>query len=298
MRPFATITEPGGGALRLFHGDFVGRLETAALRLCDPRISEAHAMVSLRGAELKLLALRGSFAVGGRRRSAVALKPRMRIELAENLWIGVEGISLPAEVLGIEGRTIPRQALTGVCSLLAAPSPHLVAGARADAAAIFWPMDARWYRSRPGDPPVPIEAGQSLPVAGDTLRFVAFPLTEAGQAPTAAGGLGGAVRVVAQYDTVHVHPAHGAPVVFSGLAARLISELVALRGPAPWAVVAALVWRDGADANLLRRRLDTLLNRIRARLRDGGVRPDLVRSDGAGCLEILAGSADVVEDRT
>ena len=38
---------------------------SAALHLDDPRVSEAHAMVSIRGSELKLLALRGRFQIDG-----------------------------------------------------------------------------------------------------------------------------------------------------------------------------------------------------------------------------------------
>lgn len=50
----------------LGHGDLIGRLWSAALCLSDPRVSEAHAMVSLREGQLRLLALRGLFAIDGK----------------------------------------------------------------------------------------------------------------------------------------------------------------------------------------------------------------------------------------
>ena len=49
MRPAVHLRLPDGRTAVLGHGDLIGRLESAALPLADPRISEAHAMVSLRG---------------------------------------------------------------------------------------------------------------------------------------------------------------------------------------------------------------------------------------------------------
>jgi len=59
MRAFVRLRCTDGSIAELTHGDLIGRLGTAALHFDDARISEAHAMISLRGQELKLLALRG-----------------------------------------------------------------------------------------------------------------------------------------------------------------------------------------------------------------------------------------------
>ncbi len=66
MLPFVRIRTPDGTVHDVPHGGIVGRLGIASLPLHDPRISEAHALVSLRGGVLRLLALRGRFAVGNR----------------------------------------------------------------------------------------------------------------------------------------------------------------------------------------------------------------------------------------
>ena len=63
MRAFVRFRLPEGNSVELGHGDLIGRLWSAALPIADARISEADAMVSLRGQELKLLALRGRFAL-------------------------------------------------------------------------------------------------------------------------------------------------------------------------------------------------------------------------------------------
>lgn len=80
--------------------------------------------------------------------------------------------------------------------------------------------------------------------------------------------------------------------------ARLVSELVALGGPAGWATLAGELWPDEADLLLQRGRLDTVLSRVRRRLRAAGVRADLVHTDGAGTMELLLYPHDRVEDRT
>lgn len=59
------LLDPAGREHDVVHGDVVGRLWTAALQLDDGRVSEAHAMVSLREGQLQLLPLRGALAVGG-----------------------------------------------------------------------------------------------------------------------------------------------------------------------------------------------------------------------------------------
>lgn len=65
MQVFARFRLPDDRLVDAAPGDILGRLPTAAVRLNDPRISEAHALVSLRGRTLRLLALRGRFAVAG-----------------------------------------------------------------------------------------------------------------------------------------------------------------------------------------------------------------------------------------
>ena len=95
--------------------------------------------------------------------------------------------------------------------------------------------------------------------------------------------------------------------VLDGIAARIISELVALGGPAPWELVAAQIWPAGSepesaeqpdllDRTQLRRRWDISLARLRRKLRDARVRPDLVRACGTGQVELLLCSGDTVED--
>lgn len=55
MRAYAKILAPDDTEWLLGPGDRIGRLASAALTIDDARVSEAHAMISLRGGELRLL---------------------------------------------------------------------------------------------------------------------------------------------------------------------------------------------------------------------------------------------------
>ena len=123
-------------------------------------------------------------------------------------------------------------------------------------------------------------------------------LERGGQTPTRLdGALHPPLRIVARFDTVHIH-VEGRPVVtFDGLHARILSELVAVGGPASWDVIAGEVWKEDADDRLqLRRRWDVSLARLRRKLREARVRPDLVRAGGTGQVELLLYEHDSVED--
>ena len=52
MRASVRLRLPDGTIETLYAGDLIGRTWAAALRLDDPDVSEAHAMVSLRGERL------------------------------------------------------------------------------------------------------------------------------------------------------------------------------------------------------------------------------------------------------
>jgi predicted ATPase/tetratricopeptide (TPR) repeat protein len=103
------------------------------------------------------------------------------------------------------------------------------------------------------------------------------------------------LRIVVRYDTVHIHrPSDPAPLVLAGIYARLVSELASMGGLAPWLVVAREIWRELADEAQLRVRWDKALSRLRRVLQEAGVRPDLVRPDGRGNVELVLHSGDSV----
>jgi hypothetical protein len=298
MRAFVRIRTPDAQTVVLGPGDIIGRLATAALHLDDGRISEAHAMVSLRGRELKLLALRGLFAVAGKPIDEIVLREGLTVEIARGLELHVEDVVLPTALLAIEGDGLPRQVLAGTSSLVVTPRPALLPRYDGDAAAHLWDNGDCWRIRIAGGTARNLLPGETWELAGKRFRAVAIAIERAGQAATALdGSIHPKLRIVACFDSVHIH-VEGKPVVsLDGISARIVSELIAVGGPASWDLIAGQIWQDEVDRVQLRRRWDISLARLRGKLRDARVRPDLIRAGGTGQVELLLASGDLVEDR-
>lgn len=296
-RAYATFRLPDGTSRTLGAGDLVGRLWSAALQIDDPRVSEGHAMLSLRGGDLWLLALRRRLAVEGRSVAEVRLVAGQRVALAQGLELVVEAVELPATALAIEAPGLPATMLPGLCSLHVHPQIRLSARHEPDAACLLWDTCDGWRRAQ-GGVTTSLAAGDTWTVEGVPFRALAMPVG-GGPSPTrVTGGIDPPLRVVTAWETAQVQAGDAPPVTFAGVHARILSELAQLGGPAGWEVVAREVWPDEDDAWVLRKRWDVNLGRLRARLREGGIRTDLVRAAGTGQVELVLRRHDVLEDRS
>lgn len=299
MLPHVILRDPDGADHALGHGDIVGRLYSAALSLDDGRVSEAHAMVSLREGQLQLIGLRGGLAVAGRTVPDVTLAPGLEVRLARDVALRVIEVWLPDAVLGIVGPGMPRQMLPGVASVVADGAPRLVRGWRDDAAVHLWTSGDGWLARVAGGPARAVRAGDRLPVGAVEVELVEIPLQAAGPDPTRQRDPAAApLHLVAHFDTVHIYRPGEPALVLGGKPARLLSELVALDGPVGWPVLAELLWPDESDPATLRTRLDVVLSRVRRKLRACGVRDDLVTADGSGTVGLVLHPHDTVENRT
>jgi len=276
----------------------IGRLAQATLSIDDPRVSEAHALVSLRSGKLWLLSLRRLVAVDGKPVSEVELREGLAIALATDIELEVESVTLPERVLTIEAPGLPCRPLAQVSSLWPGPPPRVVAKYEPDAPAHVW-WRGEGFRAELCGQYRPIAYGDEFSVGDTVFRIGSMAIAGAGQASTCAlGQVTAPMRIVAHYDSVELHPAGRSACVVGGVGARILSELVALDGPAAWETIAREVWTDGASEQELRRRWDAALRRLRAKLQTGGIRADLLRLDGTGSLQLLLYDGDRVEDRT
>ncbi len=298
MHPHAVIRAPDGTSYELTPGEIVGRTQTAALVVDDGRVSEAHAMVSLRDGDLQLLALRGAFSVGGTPREQVVLRTGLQIDLARGVTLDVLSVVLPDDVLGIEGPGLPLRALPSVSSIVIEPRLRITRGWDERAAARVWSTGDAWRLRVADRAHRGVAAGDEVDLGGVVVRFVAIPLSGAGHSATRRPDPSAALHIVAHYDSVHIHRGGHVVLHFGGILARLVSELVAVRGPVAWRVLAAELWPNEDDAAVVRGRLDVNLTRLRRKLRSAGLRADLVRTDGAGQVELVPGPLDTLEDRT
>ena len=220
---------PSGDRITLFHGDLIGRLWSAALRLDDARISEAHAMVSCRGREMKLLALRGRFAVGGVPVKEAVLRPGLEVHLAPGLVVEVLDVTTPGAVLRLSAPGVPERDVAGVLTLYGGVEPRVRAGWRPDGHGWIWPTGDGWMRS--GEPATPLQDGDTWDLGG-TAFSVRLAEGEPGVAPTVRDvSSGEPLTVVARYDTVHVQRRASPVLVLTGRSARLVSEARSLPAP-------------------------------------------------------------------
>ncbi len=302
MNAIVRILAPDGAIRALGPGDLIGRMATAALPIDDGRVSEAHALVSLRAGELKLLGLRGVFAVDGQPCKEVVLRPGLWVALAPGLSLEVLDVELPEFMLALQGDGLPRQVLVGACSVLVSPRLCVVGRHQDDAAAHVWNNGVSWRLRIAGGAARDLASGHTFRVGDHELCAVAVPVVGAGQAHTEVDGAFAApLHIVAGFDTVHIHPQGRvgvAPLTLDGISARIVSELVALAGPVAWELLASEIWRDEPDRARLRQRWDVSLARLRGKLRAAAIRPDLIRAGGTGQVELLLYQGDVIDDRT
>ncbi len=292
LSAYATFRLADGRSVALVPGDLVGRLRSAALHLHDARISEAHALVSLRGLELRLLALRGRFAVAGRVVDEVVLVPAMTVEFAPGLEVDVVDVVVPDEVIALEGDDLPRQILSGVCSLRVDPRPRLTDRYVGEADAHLWNTGGAWSVRIGVEAARALEAGDSFEIAGHRFRAVSIPVADLGRAATHGGGLRPPLRVEARFDSVQILRPEHPTLVLGGIGARIVSELVGLNGPVHWQVLAQEIWSGEDNIDLLRSRWDVALLRLRRKLRDARLPPELVRADRNGYIELVLEPGD------
>lgn len=285
----------GGDVVSAGPGAVIGRTAAAVIRLNDPAISEAHALVSLRGAGLRLLSLRGRFVVAGQRVTDVLLEPGVVIELAPSLSLEVVDVVLPGVVLGLEIEGLGVLIPPPVASIFA-DRPEPVPGIAPGADAIVWSADQSFHARVAGAPDRELKAGQELRVAGRRIAVVAVPLADAAtDATDAHAKFAVPLVLVVRYDVVHIWRAE-VSIAVDGIPGRILTELALMRVPVEWRTVAREIWPEEANERRLRMNWDAGIARLRARLREAGIRGDLVRSAGAGLVEIFLGPDDRVTD--
>jgi len=286
---------PDGAIASATHGDIVGRMVTSAVQINDPAVSEAHALVTLRAGAFRLLALRGQLGVAGEVVRDVILSPGLEVYVTPTLAIQVAAVHLPEAVFAIEGPEIPRHALPASCAIMTAPSPRISSGYQHAAQAWIWTNGATWMLRIGTGPARSIVPGDSFTIGDHTFRTSLLAVGDAGGAQTERALIKAEpILIKTNHDIVQLSTAGRAPVTIAGKPARLICELASMGGTADWETLAAEIW-PGAPRHTLRRRLDVTLTRLRDRLREVGVRPELVRPCGNGVFQLVLNEQDRLE---
>jgi len=273
-------------------GDLIGRSRAAALRLNSPRISEAHAFVSLREGQLKLLALRGRVARSGEPPvTELTLLPGMTIKLARDLKLLVEAVSLPGSLLGLTINGAVTPLLASEYSLLTDP-PTLLTGYRAEAAGHIWSGDERWFLKLPEQPLESLAAGQRLMLGDSSIEVVELPLSELAAArtmgPVYARPSEPGLRIDSHKERCRVEKPDGSILDITGVMATMLHVMARTHpGHLHWAEVTQQIWFNNNPLPAKREQsfrssFHRTRQRLRARLKESGVREDLFGQAGYG----------------
>lgn len=294
--PSVVVVAEGRAPALLLPGDLIGRADTAAFTINDPGISEVHCYVSLRGGALWLLALRGRIGVNGQVTHEVRLEVGLTVRLSRTCTLLVESVVEPRQVLVFSGPSLGQRLLSRSCSLLLDPLPTLEPGARTDALLQLWPSGDRWFWRDSTGTTGEIHEELEWTVNGEVYTACWVELDDlSAPATVRSDRVDAPLRLVAQYDSVHIHKGDRLRVAVSGRGAQLISELVAFGGPVRWEVLAGEIWGSDIARDRLRAMLDVTLQRLRKRLSTAGVRPNLVSATNTGHIELLLNPNDQVE---
>jgi len=283
QRVTATFLLDDGRQATAGPGDVVGRLVGAAVHLNDPRISEMHAYVSLRGARLVLIALRGPLAVDGIGATEVALEPGVEVALGAERTLVVARVDVPERVLGVQVDEGPEQPILGDVASLRADGT-VEGGFDPDAAVRLWSTGQGWFVDD-GPEPRALPHDETLQVGSHRVRLAEVSVRAAAASPTQGRATWPPLHLVTSFDAVSLTHLGAEPVLISGLPARLLSELVAMGGTARWDTVASELWSDAPEASVLRTRWDKTLAALRRHLRRGDIRPSLVQTS-AGIIQL------------
>ena len=172
-----TFQLPDRRRVTLRPGDMIGRMDRAALVLNDPRVSEAHALVSLRRGELFLLSLRRMLGVRGKPMSEVRLERGTEIDLAADLTLRVVDVAAPVNVFALRNDTLGVRLLGEITSLIAGPPARLVGRFVADAHTHVWSAGPDRWQTRGADGAVrALVVGEVLQVGDAQFTVVTTPL--------------------------------------------------------------------------------------------------------------------------
>lgn len=302
MVPAVRLLLPSGRVGELPIGATIGRSPYSAVRLDDPEISEAHALLSWRAGELRLVALRRRFSLRGHVAEEARLYEGDEIELAPGIVVEVLEVRMPRDLLVVEGPGLPSQLLPDVAAIVLGPPPSLSTRLVPDAAAILWQSTdaaaAPRVRARFPDGSE-TELGLDGVVLVGGLPFVvrAVPTGTVADAATGRASERAALSIELDGEDVVRISDLARDVEFVGVQGRLLNVLARARAACDWPTLAGRVWSDRGDWDALRSRLDTTVSRIRRRLREVGFQPALVRTDGAGCFVLALEGKDSVSSR-
>lgn len=301
MRPVALFSLSGSETIAaVAPGELIGRSDLAALCIDDPRVSEAHAMVSLRSEGLMLLALRGRFRMQNKVYTELCLEPGLEVELADGLTLRCEEVVLPLQLTALKIPGLPMLTLTRTMTLFMQEqsAPRIAQGYHAGGDAIFWAVGEQWRaRTRESEAPQSLQFGQRVRIGALDIEVVPIALRDAARGQTRAADLAQPLSLQSLGEAVRVTRDRQPPAIISGVPGKICAALVEGGRAMSWRQLTQRVWPDDASLeSALRRRFDAGISRLRERLQQLGVDDGIIRLDGAGFVILTLEPEDASDE--
>lgn len=273
----------------LVPGELIGRSDQAAICLDDPRISEAHAMVSLRGQGLKLLPLRGRFRVDGETVHEVLLSAGLCVELAPDLFMLCVEVILPNSVLSVVFSNLPRIVPSGTTTLYLTPRPRIKHGYDPSGAAILWAVGGRWriHLAERGET-LELESDLTMELGGERLELRQVPLLDTVY-PSTRSTLEDPPKLERCGNGVKawLDGPEERCVLITGIPGKICAALLDAGNSASVQEIIEVVWEgDLSTPSALRKRFDMGLSRLRERFTELGFEAAMIQLDGTGTLTL------------
>ncbi|HND33582.1 MAG TPA: FHA domain-containing protein, partial [Myxococcota bacterium] len=149
----------------------IGRISRMDLQLNDPRISEVHALVTLKDGSLWLKGLGAPLFVNGKSEPQVRLAQDVEVELARSgIFLRVEKLYLPQQFPTLTLPDQPPQTLAASSYHLTA-GMQLAAGLHPDALLSLWSIGEDWFFRLATGEEGPCEDKKDWSIAGRSVHF-------------------------------------------------------------------------------------------------------------------------------
>lgn len=285
---------PDGRLVYVPPGSVIGRLVTSAVPINDPRISEAHVLVTHRGDSMWMISLQPQpiKVLGERSHRSVKLETGQRLSLTEGYVMEVIAVVTPDRLPQAQYRTVGESAwqtlgnLDGHEHYSVMPGPLWAAGPQSGALFRLACGVDSWVLFSPAGEAIPIEDLDVWSAGEWEFRFLWCPVGQAGIAKTMAKGhpfLDYSIEIGENF--VRFIPLGGSlpreQLTFVGQHRLLLLALLREPGPRRWQVLGAEVWDDWAelDRTARERRWNPAVHRLRKRLMEHGLDPDIIYRD-------------------